>query len=249
MEDVICPSCERDNSELKQLILSGVSEEDLFRFTICPTCRQPVERHKTLCPNCGGYDPLAIKCECGFDVRFGFDRCPVCGRGGLYFKQLARCGVARTDFAQFVFCEKCRGLFEKSDRACPNCGHSDVFEFDYRNHALSASEAKGVIYVMVNQSMPNVVKIGKTTRASEERAAELSSTTGVPTKFFVAYEVSVSDCDAAEIDIHNRLSRFRTNEDREFFSMPLKTAIQFVMEITKRYQCEQITPGSKNSLI
>lgn len=238
MENVICPSCERDNSELKQLSLSGISNDDLCRYSICHKCRQPIERHKSLCPNCGEHDPLAIQCACGFFVRFGFDKCPICGRGDFYFKQLARCGVARTDFSRFVFCGWCRRAYEKNNRTCPSCSHNVVYEFDYRNHAISDSEAEGVIYVMINQTMPNIVKIGKTTRASEERAAELSSTTGVPTKFLVAYEVLVSDCDAAEQDIHNRLANFRVNEDREFFSMPLKTAIQFVMEITKPYICE-----------
>jgi hypothetical protein len=91
---------------------------------------------------------------------------------------------------------------------------------------------------MINPSIPDVVKIGKTTRSSEERASELSNTTGIPTKFLVAYETSVSDCDAAERDIHRRLDHFRVNEDREFFRMPLKTAIQLVVDITKPYQCD-----------
>jgi hypothetical protein len=97
-------------------------------------------------------------------------------------------------------------------------------------------EAEGFIYILINPCMPNMVKIGKTTRSPEERAAELSNTTGVPARFVVAYEIEVFDCDAAEQDTHDRLAEFRVNEDREFFSVPLKTAIKLVDEMTQPYQ-------------
>ena len=51
----------------------------------------------------------------------------------------------------------------------------------------------GYIYIMINPSYPNLVKIGKTSRSPEERAAELSQTSGVPTPFYVAYEELVKD--------------------------------------------------------
>ena len=39
----------------------------------------------------------------------------------------------------------------------------------------------GYIYVLINNSMENLVKVGKTSRDAESRAKELSSVTGVPT--------------------------------------------------------------------
>jgi hypothetical protein len=46
----------------------------------------------------------------------------------------------------------------------------------------------GFVYVLINPSLPSYVKIGKTTKDPSIRAAELSSATGVPTPFYVAYE-------------------------------------------------------------
>ena len=44
----------------------------------------------------------------------------------------------------------------------------------------------GWVYVLVNSSMPGIAKVGRTTRAPRDRAAELSGVTGVATPFIVA---------------------------------------------------------------
>lgn len=79
----------------------------------------------------------------------------------------------------------------------------------------------------------NLLKIGMTTRAPEARAQELSSGTGVPSEFFVAYEEEVPNCEVAEQMIHERLAAHRTNERREFFELSLKEAIAVVQEISR----------------
>ena len=48
----------------------------------------------------------------------------------------------------------------------------------------------GYVYILVNDSMPGLIKIGKTARNSLARAKDLSSSTGVPTPFKVAFELS-----------------------------------------------------------
>jgi len=90
---------------------------------------------------------------------------------------------------------------------------------------------KGYIYILVNPSMPNMVKIGKTQRSSDNRASELSTGTNVPFHFEVGYEKLVSDCHLAEQIIHKKLSAFRVNRDREFFSIRLREAINVVNKI------------------
>jgi len=87
----------------------------------------------------------------------------------------------------------------------------------------------GHVYILVNPSH-KLLKIGKTTKTPEERAAELSST-GVPAPFMVAYFERVSDCDLAEARVHAELAAFRVNGDREFFSVSLKVAIKAVSEV------------------
>ena len=60
----------------------------------------------------------------------------------------------------------------------------------------------GYVYVMINPSLNGIVKIGKTQNSPDDRAKELSSATGVPTPFFVAYSSYFNDCSAAEIFVH-----------------------------------------------
>ncbi len=92
----------------------------------------------------------------------------------------------------------------------------------------------GHVYILLNPSH-KLLKIGKTTKTPEERAAELSST-GVPAPFMVAHSEKVSDCDLAEAKIHAELAAFRVNGDREFFSVSLKEAIGIVSKIAKHFQ-------------
>ena len=93
----------------------------------------------------------------------------------------------------------------------------------------------GFVYVMLNPSYPDLVKIGLTERTSEERARELR-TSGVPTPFIVIYDELVSDCDAVEAAIHRRLAGYRVSDDREFFRIPVKEAIRTLQEETAAYR-------------
>jgi hypothetical protein len=86
---------------------------------------------------------------------------------------------------------------------------------------------KGFIYILINPSLKNLLKIGMTTRSPEERAKELS-TTGIPTPFFVAFSEEVSDCQIIEKEIHLQLENFRYSKNREFFEIPLTQAIKII---------------------
>lgn len=95
--------------------------------------------------------------------------------------------------------------------------------------------ANGYIYILINPSMPGLLKIGKTCRTSDIRAEELSGGTGVPSDFIVAFEAPVSDCDAAESEIHRELANFRSNQNREFFKLSLRHAVRAVNEIAAEF--------------
>jgi hypothetical protein len=88
----------------------------------------------------------------------------------------------------------------------------------------------GYVYILTNPSMPGLVKIGRTQRNSHDRARELY-TTGVPTRFEVAFEISSDDHESLENQMHARLSEFRPNEDREFFRYPLMGAIKLLLQL------------------
>jgi hypothetical protein len=96
---------------------------------------------------------------------------------------------------------------------------------------------KGYIYILINPSIPGMVKIGKTERDPSTRVSELSSATGVPQKFILVYQREVNDCDFIERSIHSELTergvRFATN--REFFEIEVTEAINFVINL-----CDEI---------
>ena len=84
------------------------------------------------------------------------------------------------------------------------------------------------IYVLENTLMPGLIKIGRTERSVSERVGELSSHTGVPTSFTVVKEFAVENSVEAEKIIHERLSDFRVNDNREFFKMEAEDAIDII---------------------
>jgi hypothetical protein len=104
--------------------------------------------------------------------------------------------------------------------------------------ANSAEERNGHVYILTNESMPDYLKIGMTTRTPDDRAKELSNVSGVPTPFVVAYSVEVVDCEAVESLVHARLGEYRHSKKREFFVLPIDDAIcrvQQAVEEAGRY--------------
>jgi hypothetical protein len=95
---------------------------------------------------------------------------------------------------------------------------------------------RGHVYILINACMPGLVKIGHSIRSPEERAQELSQTTGVPMPYIVAYQEEVVCCDEAEREIHRLLDKWRVNRGREFFSIAVKDAIQVVAEVAKKFR-------------
>ena len=94
----------------------------------------------------------------------------------------------------------------------------------------------GYVYVMTNTYIPNMVKIGMTTKTPEQRAVELSST-GVPGDWRPIHSMFVPNCELLEKFIHHQLSNSRVSNNREFFSIRVSSAI----EILNRYSNEMIS--------
>jgi tetratricopeptide (TPR) repeat protein len=90
--------------------------------------------------------------------------------------------------------------------------------------------------------MEGFVKIGKTTTDPEIRAKELSSATGVPTQFIVAYKAYFADCTEAESYIHTLLNEKRLSNSKEFFRSSLPDAIQAVIH-TEKFFAERSAPN------
>lgn len=109
--------------------------------------------------------------------------------------------------------------------------------------------ANGFIYVLLNPSIPNMVKIGKTTGTAEKRARAISSATGVPTEFIVLYDALVGDVENAEKEIHAHFSGYRPNKKREFFNVPPKLAISALIDIAQKYPVGPVSPDSTNDVL
>lgn len=88
---------------------------------------------------------------------------------------------------------------------------------------MRAVEA-GWVYVIANPAMPNVCKIGMTTRTPEERAQELHDT-GSPAPYHVVAKWPVADVRAAEQAAQAALARFRASDAREWFNVPVRAAV------------------------
>jgi len=85
------------------------------------------------------------------------------------------------------------------------------------------------VYVLSNPSFKsNILKIGFTSDSPKKRADYLSRNTGIPLDFEVKFFTAVQDKFNVEIRTHLLLDRYRINQSKEFFKIPLKEAIKSV---------------------
>lgn len=82
----------------------------------------------------------------------------------------------------------------------------------------------GHLYILTNQSMPGLIKVGHTTKPMDQRMKELHST-GVPTPFILEFYIEVGNSRAAEKIIHDSLFLYRNTKNREFFKISAKETI------------------------
>jgi len=99
--------------------------------------------------------------------------------------------------------------------------------------------------------MQGLVKVGKTTRDPDQRAGELSATTGVPTPFVVVYHAYFSDCGAAEAYVHAALEskNFRVSSNREFFSGPVAEAVRAVVQAEQQLAREPVSGNAQSQSV
>jgi hypothetical protein len=120
---------------------------------------------------------------------------------------------------------------------CVEEGWEDVIYYTSRKtHPLTRiGEGRYWIYILSNISIPNMVKIGYTKLTPEERAKQISSTTGVPTPFEIEFAFKCHEGEFLENEIHKSLDMYRVSNNREFFKMPINEAIDIVKQIGQKY--------------
>ena len=97
---------------------------------------------------------------------------------------------------------------------------------------------EGSVYVLTNPAMPNMVKIGNTTRDVELRLADPYST-GVPLPFECEYAAKVKDVDKTEKAFHTAFEPSRVNPKRKFFNINPEQAIA----VLSLMAIEDVTPS------
>lgn len=90
---------------------------------------------------------------------------------------------------------------------------------------------EGYVYILTNPSIPNKVKIGRTSHDPHTRAKVLSKDTGVPENYEVAYQLFFQNCIEAEKQTHQNFFHKRPNPNREFFEVSVDDAKLFLTKL------------------
>lgn len=83
--------------------------------------------------------------------------------------------------------------------------------------------AKGYVYILSNEAMPNIYKIGHTTQNIETRIHQLSISTSIPKNFNLIAYALVEDSFQAERAIHKAFQK--QCYGKEFFKLTNKQLI------------------------
>lgn len=99
-----------------------------------------------------------------------------------------------------------------------------------------------IIYVLTNEAMPGLVKIGLTSDSVESRIANLSASTGVPLPFECHFAAEIPEgvsLEKIEKTLHQLFAEHRINPRREFFKVePEKVVLALSIGSFK-----EVTPG------
>jgi hypothetical protein len=96
-----------------------------------------------------------------------------------------------------------------------------------------------IVYILTNEAMPGLVKIGFTEGGVESRISTLSAATGVPLPYECYYAAEVDDMKRVESLLHQLFSEYRINPKREFFRIdPEKVVLALSIGRFK-----DVTPG------
>jgi hypothetical protein len=95
---------------------------------------------------------------------------------------------------------------------------------------LEYEPVRGYLYVLSNEQMAGVVKIGFSTRPVEERVAELNSGTAVPAPFVIEGIFPSIAPERHERGVHDLLATTRL-PGREFFRVALPDALQAASQV------------------
>lgn len=89
-------------------------------------------------------------------------------------------------------------------------------------------ENKGIVYLLTNECMPGIVKIGMTSRADMDNRLKELYTTGVPQPFECVYACKVDCFKELEQALHEAFEPQRINPNREFFELSRRKQLVYL---------------------
>ena len=93
---------------------------------------------------------------------------------------------------------------------------------------------KGIVYVLVNESMPGIVKIGKTEAEDVgKRIKQLSNQTCIPTPFQLFLSMRSNCCEDTEAAIHEMYERSGRKIGKEFYKLDMLEAVDHFYSISR----------------
>jgi len=116
-------------------------------------------------------------------------------------------------------------------------GWDDVTYYTKRSKSLQFEPGtdKQYVYILTNETMPGLVKIGYTKNDPSKRAKQINAATGVAMDFNVEWAYPCYNGLDLEQEVHRYLESFRLNKNREFFKMTVEEAKSVVERLGKRY--------------
>ena len=103
---------------------------------------------------------------------------------------------------------------------------------------MKETDSHGVVYVLTNEAMPDIVKIGKTQNL-KQRLGILN--TSVPVPFKVEYVCKSKNYHKIEKALHAAFAPERINPKREFFTTEPERVIAILEVFNKEFNGEDIT--------
>lgn len=94
------------------------------------------------------------------------------------------------------------------------------------------------VYILINEAMPGLIKIGRTTTSVKQRISELNHPAGIPLPFTCYYAARVEDSAKVEKRLHEAFGDHRVRDKREFFRLSPHRA-QAALELAA---LEDVTP-------
>jgi hypothetical protein len=102
---------------------------------------------------------------------------------------------------------------------------------------------RGYLYVLTNEALPGLVKIGYSTKDPSLRRGELSNTS-IPQNFVLYYEVLIDNPFDAEQAIHRQLKAINAHSGKEFFKITADAAVNCIRKFIDENSLEVYLEGS-----